>query len=461
MISSKGTNNRERRITMKKLLCIILAITMCMSISGCMESTKTTNTEFESEASPTPNAHTPDVIETQEQTQIPVLILAENLMDGVEPEKVSDVIDLKTKNAAVTDFALRLLKASEDGEGNTLLSPLSVLCALSMTVNGAQGETLEEMESVLGMTRDELNLYIYTYIKNLPRGEKYKLSIANSIWLKDDESFVVNGHFLQTNANYYGADIYKTPFNEQTIKDINNWVSDKTDGMIPEIIDSFPDDTVISLINTLAFDAEWLSIYYDSQVRENDFTKEDGTKQKVEFMYDSVNNYLEDENATGFMRYYKGRKYAFVALLPKEGISVSDYISSLDGESLNKLLENSRNREVKTSIPKFETEYFSEMSDVLKSMGMNKAFTFHQAEFGGIGIAGEEPLRISRVIHKTYISVAEKGTKAGAAAEVDIDPEEGFDIRPKEVYLNRPFLYMIVDTENNIPFFIGTMMDVK
>lgn len=388
-------------------------------------------------------------------------VQAKNLMEGITPNQVSALDDLSSQNTDVTDFAIRLFKASEESGKNTLISPLSVLCALVMTANGAEKETLAQMEEVLGMTTEELNLYLYSYMQNLPQGEKYKLSLANSIWFTEDERFTVNQNFLQTNADYYGADIYKAPFDKQTCKDINNWVKDKTDEMIPEILDEIPADAIMYLVNALAFEAEWSEIYEKQQVRDGKFTKEDGTKRDVDFMYSTEGTYLEDENATGFKKYYKGGKYAFVAMLPNEGVSVSEYITSLTGESLNALLSNPQHGTVHTSIPKFETEYTVEMSEILKDMGMTEAFDMYNADFEGLGASTAGNIFINSVLHKTFISVGEKGTKAGAATIVEMndgaaaEPQE-----PKEVYLDRPFVYMLIDCENNIPFFIGTMMDV-
>ena len=388
-------------------------------------------------------------------------VQAANLMEGVTPNKVSALEDLSGNNSAVTDFAVRLFKASEENGKNTLISPLSVLCALAMTANGAEDETLQQMEDVLGMTTEEMNLYIYSYMQKLPQNEKYKLSLANSIWFTDHERFTVNQDFLQTTADYYRADIYKAPFNEQTCKDINNWVKEKTDGMIPSALDEIPADALMYLINALAFDAEWADIYEKYQVKDGEFTKEDGTKQQCELMYSTESNYFEDEKATGFLKYYKSGKYAFVAMLPKEGVTVSEYIASLNGESLNELLSNPQHTTVYTSLPKFETSYSVEMSEILKSMGMTEAFDPNNADFEGLGTSTGGNIFISRVIHKTYISVEEKGTKA--AAVTIVEPGDGAAMepeQPKEVYHDRPFVYMLIDCENNIPFFIGTMMDV-
>lgn len=389
-----------------------------------------------------------------------VTIKAQDLMEGVTPNEVSLADDLSDKNASVTDFAVRLFKAAnEDGE-NVLISPLSVMTALAMTVNGAKGDTRLQMEEVLGMSAEELNLYLYTYMTTLPRGDKYKLSLANSIWFTSDERFTVNGEFLQTNADYYGADIYKTPFDGQTLRDINNWVKKNTDGTIPKILDNIPNEAIMYLVNALAFEAEWAKIYEKDQVRDGTFTTEDGKKQSVKLMYSNEYNYLGDESSTGFIKYYSGRKYAFAAILPNEGVTVSEYLDSLDGESLHRLLSDAKGAAVDVAIPKFEVEYDTEMSQVLTGMGMTDAFSAPLADFSGLGSSAGGNIFISRVLHKTFIGVGEKGTKAGAATVVEMKDESAGPMQTEKFILDRPFIYMLIDCENNIPFFIGTLMSV-
>lgn len=389
-------------------------------------------------------------------------IKATDLTSGVTPKEITALKELENSNSDSTDFAIRLFKATNESGKNTLISPLSVLCALSMTTNGADGQTLGQMETVLGMSTDELNPYLYSYINSLPQGDKYKLNVANSIWFTDKEPFTVNKDFLQINADYYGADIYKSPFNNQTVSDINNWVKNKTDGMIPKVIDNISDDAVMFLVNALAFDAEWDNVYKETQISNGKFTKEDGTKQDAEMMYCTENKYLEDEKATGFIKYYKDRKYAFVALLPNENVSVNEYINSLDGASLNALLKSAENSIVETAIPKFKTEYETRMSVPLINMGISDAFNPDLADFSKLGISSTDNVFINEVIHKTFIQVDETGTKAGAVTVVEMNGATALPPNEiKQVYLDRPFIYMLIDCENNVPFFIGTMMDVN
>lgn len=386
-------------------------------------------------------------------------------ISGVGETDAPEKVEVKeVSNSAVSDFAVRLFKNSlEEGE-NTLISPLSVLVALSMTANGADAETLSQMEAVLGMPIDDLNAWVKTYMEALPETEKYKLSLANSIWVKKTPTFTVEEAFIKTNQDYYGAGIFETPFDTTTLEEINSWVEEKTDGMIKDILDTIPADAIMYLVNALAFDAEWQKMYDEHLIRDGVFTTENGTKRNIKLMYSSENKYLKDEKATGFIKYYKDRKYAFAALLPNEGVTVSEYITSLDGESLNKMLANPENCVVSAAIPKFESEYKVEMSEILQNMGMKDAFNPFIANFTRMGKSTEGNICISRVIHQTYINVDGKGTKAGAATVVEMKAESAMmpdPEPPKEVYLDRPFVYMLIDCEKNLPFFIGTAMDIE
>ena len=391
-------------------------------------------------------------------------VSADDLMKDV-PAKAVDVLpDMDAGAAAATDFGVRLFQTSMEEGKNTLISPLSVLYALAMTANGADGETLAQMQQVLGMDSDDLNCYMLAYMDLLPEAEEYKMSLANSIWFKDDPNFTVNESFLQTNADYYGSSIFKAAFDEGTRNDINNWVKEHTDEMIPEILDEIPDEAIMYLVNALAFEAQWDDVYDEFQVRDGIFTKEDGTKQDVEMMHADEYKYLSDDLATGFIKYYEGRKYAFAALLPNEGVTVQQYVDSLTGSHLQKMLAVPEEIQVFTCIPKFESEYDIEMSEVLQEMGMTDAFDWCIADFSKLGTYNVDGMNIciNRVLHKTFISVAEQGTKAGAATAVEMVAEGAAEIQEyREVILDRPFVYILIDCETNLPFFIGTMMDVN
>lgn len=393
-------------------------------------------------------------------------IQATNLMEEKKPANPVKMTSIsETNTIAATDFAVRLFQQAKNGEENTLISPLSVLPALSMTCNGAKDETRFQMEQTLGMPVDKLNEYLYSYIHHLPNEKDCQFHLANSIWLRDAKDFIVDDNFLKNNAKYYDAGIYQSAFDDQTLADINNWVAAQTNDMIPTILDQIDSDAYMYLINALSFDSKWSSIYESSSVSNDVFTTENGTSQDVEMMHSSEYEYIEDENVSGFLKPYSGYSYAFVALLPKEGIPLTEYVNSLTGEHLHHLLTTVEECPITAGIPKFETEFSIDLIPPLQTLGIHDAFDKDLANFSGMGSFDSpwERLYINSILHKSFFSIGEKGTKAGASTIVgmeksasSINPEEA-----KEVILDRPFLYMIVDYENRFPIFIGTADDMQ
>ncbi len=384
-----------------------------------------------------------------------------DLMAGIEANAVTaEIAPDGAEVAAATDFAVRLFQQSLTQGENTLVSPLSVLYALAMTANGAGGATRSQMEAVIGLPVADYNQYLHAYAKTLPGGETNRLSIANAIWFKDSPDVRVERDFLQANADWYGAGIFQAPFNSGTLKAVNQWAADNTGGMITDILDEIHPDAVMYLVNAVAFDAEWQQIYEENRVREGQFTKEDGAVQTVKMMYSGENFYLQDNNATGFIKDYAGGQYAFAALLPKEGLRVDQYVASLTGEHLRSLLANAKEVEVHAALPKFHSGYSVKLDQILTNMGMTDAFDSDAADFSAMGKCGQGNLYLDSVLHKAAITVDERGTKAGAVTLAAFDQAADVPVDPKTVQLDRPFVYMIVDRAANLPIFIGTVMDV-
>ncbi len=385
---------------------------------------------------------------------------AADLMEGVNGQAVTGKAADDAFISSSANFALELFKKTVTNGENSLISPLSVMLALAMTANGANAQTKTEMEAVLGagLSVEDLNEYLYTYIKNLPTDEKYKVAIANSIWIKDDGSLEVNPDFLQTNADYYDAAAYKAPFDDQTLADINGWVKNNTDGMIDKILDKIDPDMVMYLINAVLFDAEWQAQYDTGDITDSTFNAYDGAKENAKMMSSTEYSYIEDSMAKGFVKNYAGGKYNFAALLPNDGVSIDDYVASLTGEGLVSTLKNTQESSVQAQMPKFTYEYKIKMNDALAALGMPTAFT-GSADFSKMGTSPVGNLFIGEVVHKTYIEVTEIGTRAGAVTEVGMKLTS-MPMFDHTITLDRPFVYVIVDNATNLPIFIGTVLSV-
>ncbi len=386
-------------------------------------------------------------------------VRAEDLMAGYSAEISADPSALTDAgSAAVAELGLELLTAGGEGK-NDLVSPVSVASALGMTAMGARGETLEEMSRVLGAEPEALAKYLRAYRESLTGG----VHMANSVWLRDDPGLYVEPEFLQSNADYYSAGAYKSAFDKQTVEDINNWTKTHTGGMIDKLLDRIPDEAVMYLVNALSFEAEWTYPYKtEDQIHSTVFTTDSGDKREVKMMYSSVEDYFSDDRAQGFLKRYKNG-CAFAAILPNAGVTVDEYLASLTGEKLRALLKSAGWAEGTTGIPKFELECDYELAGTLSSLGMPSAFDSAATDFTGIGRGRNDAnLFISRVLHKTFIEVGEKGTRAGAVTSVETtDGAPSSDhVKQVSVYLDRPFIFMIVDTATLTPLFLGVVRDI-
>ena len=429
----------------------------------------------------------------------------QDLMEGIptKAELSDEDIDKGLANGG-TDyyfkFATELFKESMDGS-NLLVSPLSVIYAMSMVTNGADGMTRCELlttlaegrntgEAICGTSstgvgdiydewQNNLNKYLSAYqslvernfteeeqwIKEYdePKGRRPSaLNVANSIWIKDDPALEVKENFLRTNGEFYNAGVRKVEFNDKTLKSINSWIEDNTGGTIKDMLKEIPPNAIMYLVNALAFEAEWTEPYTDYQVREGLFYGEDG-ETNVDFMTGEEYLYLEDDMATGFIKPYLGGHYSFAAMLPDEGVDLDEYVQSLTGEALNKLINEPIYHDVIATIPKFESNSSLSLVDVFKNLGVNDAFNSDYADFSKLGTYNEKNIVIGNILHDTYIKVDEKGTKAGAATVVEMAAEGAIENEepPKYVRLDRPFMYMLIDNTTGIPIFMGVMRNIN
>lgn len=353
----------------------------------------------------------------------------------------------------ITEFAVKLLQNSKTDK-NLLLSPISVLCAAGMLMNGADGETLSQLEAVIGADTETLNRCLSEWMRTLQ--EKEGLLAANSVWL-NDAMLTAREPFLQTMNDLYSAELFARAFDEEALAAVNQWCSEHTDGMIPALLDELPADAVMYLINALCFKKAWDMPYKTSDVHDRFFTAADGSEQPVQMMKSTESVYLEDASAVGFMKYYEDGNYAFAALLPDEDCSLDDYIASLDGQRLAALLAGAVTESVSVQLPKFSVQYSTELSELFRTLGASDVFDPERADLSGIG----DELYVSRILHKTSVTVNETGTEAAAATAAEIMLKSVRPMRGKAVILDRPFLYMIVDLKTNIPVFIGTVTSLE
>ena len=349
---------------------------------------------------------------------------------------------------AAVSFSLSLLKNDIAANETDILSPYSVLTALAMTANGADGNTLAQMEQVLGLPAPELNRYLCANVQQ--QGDE--LVTANSVWFANGCG--VSDEFLSLLADCYKADAFAADFNEQTIDDANAWVSDHTDGRIPTLLDRLEPNTIMLLLNALTFDAEWETPFEAERTGDASFTTADGMEQTVSMMHGRAPVYLEDDLCTGFEKPYSGGRYRMIALLPKTDLRT--LLDGLDTERWFALLDGAEDASVEVAMPRLSLETSRMLRNTLSAMGMPDAFDAGKADLSRLCSASAY---IGQVVHKTFLTVDEDGTQAAAATAVEI-MEKAIHWEGRQIVLNRPFLLAIVDSQTGLPVFLGTVNEI-
>lgn len=403
-------------------------------------------------------------------------ISATELTAGVEgaalkQESIADTLAGQTATHVPFDFAVRLLQGTypTNQQTNVLVSPLSALFALALAEAGAAGDTLSQLGTATGMNIDSLATYLGAYVRRISgedlydtqqKGDALALKCANSVWLRSSDDLSVSEDYLAACKDSFDAQAFSAPFDPTTAEDINSWVSSKTDGMIDQLVDRIAADNQLFLINALAFDDVWQEPYEEGDVQGDTFTTEKGDEQSVRMMRSHETACLENSLAEGFLKPYENHNFAFVALLPKQDVRLADLVASLDGSSLHDMITNPvPNIEVSAGLPKFSLDYQTTLNDQLIAMGVRDAFDANLANFSRMATLKDGNLAISAVFQKTFIDVNEAGTKAAAVTAIG---EAGSTATPdepevREVILDRPFVYFIIDNMTLTPLFAGVL----
>ena len=373
------------------------------------------------------------------------------------------VFDYNLKSAKViethNEFGLELLNKvleSEDAP-NILISPASVSIALGMAYNGAETETKEAFEQVLnyeGLTRQEVNEITRELIEVLVTNvDGNLLDIANSMW--NDENFPVEQAFIDLNTHYFDSEVHEIDLQTaEALETINKWVSDNTHGKIDKILDKINPETVMILINALYFNCVWEVEFDPDDTHDTPFLTEEGsTWGTVEMM--SLESNFNAAVTDDFMAVelpYKNKKFSMFLFRPNDGTTVDQLAAQLNGETWNSWMGKfSEQKDFSVRLPKFKFEFDRSLSNDLKSMGLEVAFT-GAADFSGIS---QVPVLISDVIHKTYIDVNEEGTEAAAVTAVVIDLTSA----GPGLTFNRPFLFAITENSSKSILFIGKVSE--
>ena len=368
---------------------------------------------------------------------------------------------INTSNTFGFEFFKKVNEIS-GSDANMMVSPLSVSMALGMTRNGAAGGTLEAMTNTLGfagMSDTEIN-ESYKYIIETFAGldPKVKLQIANSIWCRN--TFSVEQPFVNTNQQYFAASVTPLDFSSPTaVQTINNWVNEKTNKLIPEIIDQIPAEAVMYLVNAVYFKGQWRYQFEKAKTTQKPFYLTDGTEIQAPAMSQHETlSYFSGSDFEAIELPYNQGNFTMTVILPEAGKTVNDIIPQLSQENWNSWSALFVNRDIQLQLPKFKYEYEEkQMKPILSNMGMGVAFDPDNADFTRINSNGG--LYISRVLHKTYISTDEEGTEAAAVTAVEVGTTSIGPDQPYYFTIDRPFIYFIREKSTGTILFIGTVMN--
>ena len=358
---------------------------------------------------------------------------------------------------ALKYFSQQLMLENMDSE-NPLLSPVSVYLALGMVGMGAEGETLQEFQDMLGINMPAVSQNL---MERYPQEQEgMTLTIANSAWV--DRQLTPDGQWIADMEGIFKGEGYRGVLSSQEIMEqINSWCKENTRGLIPEMLDTpMPDDTRLALLDAIYFKGDWVAAFDASNTAQRPFIKEDGTELQADTMsmWGEEQQYLHSELGEGVLLPYQGGDFGYVAILPNEGTKVRELYRQLTPEAVAELLESRETETCSLRLPKYEIDFDRKLNDSLQAMGLVRAFDQNLAELSGLGQTEMgNPLYISLVRQKAVFRVDEKGTEAAAVTIVEARDGCASMSEPRELYFDRPFVYMILDLETQVPLFVGIM----
>ena len=365
--------------------------------------------------------------------------------------------------SATSRFSFKLYGQilKQTGNKNTFVSPLSVMLALAMTYNGADGTTRQGMAQALemeGMSLEDVNR-AFSDLKSAlaPADSKIQLKIANSLWARN--GFTINPAFIERNKQHYAAEIASLNFADPAAPGtINSWVSRNTEGKIDKIVDRIRDDDVLLLINAIYFKGQWQVEFEKKNTKPELFRLAGGQQKQLPMMSQS-----------GSYRYYKGKDFQSVALpygtgkvsmyvfLPDEQKGLNEFEKDLTAENWDIWLNSFRQTPGELMLPRFKVEWELVLNDALKALGMTEAFDPARADFSQIAkVNPVNNLFISQVKHKSWCEVNEEGTEAAAATSVvgamTTSVQQRFVMK-----VDRPFFFAIRDNQTGVVLFMGSV----
>ena len=359
-----------------------------------------------------------------------------------------------------------LSRTSESVQRNVMISPYSLAACLSMTANGAAGETRREMLSAMGYgghSIEDVNSYFKKVTSAILKADpSTKLSIANSIWYRN--SIKVKTTFTDAAKTWFHADVRALDFDAQSAPlAINKWVSDKTNGLITNVIDNIDPSSIMFLINAVYFKSVWSDGYQfkTASTASADFIAPGAAYSQVSMMSNTFTyKCLKNSDVMIVKIPYGNKSFQFTAYMPLNGDTPSAFAKKLSNQEYYNSLKSSLNtKNITLKLPKFKFRFNIELTQTLKSMGISKAFDPYSADFDN-AFENVDDAYISFVKQFNYIEVEEKGTEAASVTLTGIETT-ALPVQPELFIFNKPFLFTISENSTGIVLFAGSVINPK
>ena len=400
-----------------------------------------------------------------------LFIIAAFLFGVISCEKIGDEdlkdnpykeLSLTTKAADLASkgntFAFNFIDRVNDAvEGDYIISPLSMQFLLGMVLNGAREQTADEICSVLGYGKgevDAVNDYCLSMLKQLPDlDKKTKLTIANAIFA--NKNYTLLNNYKTDVGKFYEAEVANLDFskNSSSTKTINKWCSDHTEGLIPEIIDNVDPSTLAYLLNAMYFKSQWHDKFPKGNTSKETFTDETGAKTTVQMMKNENGFAYQDDDVIRAVRLpYGNGAYSMTVILPVDGKTLSDVTNYLEMKTWEDFQRRMVMCDVDLWLPRFETKFYINLNDILSAMGMQSAFDPVKADFKAMS---DVAMCLSIVKQKAMIKVDEEGTEAAVVSMAAGLSMASFINDHIVFHADRPFLYLITESSTGVILFAG------
>lgn len=361
---------------------------------------------------------------------------------------------------AGTDFAFRFLaRIDENEKADWFVSPVSLQFLLGLVLDGAAGETEDEICQTLGYPvgqSEAVDAYCRKMLSSLPGlDKKTKLSLANAIFF--NQQMKIQPPYKKRVEKAYDAEVESLDFSQKqaSLRIINGWCSRQTNGLIPAVLDDVSPDMFAYLLNALYFKGSWMYPFKKRYTEDRTFTLESGQEKEIPMMAKERKfSYTENDACQVVRLPYGNGAYSMIVLLPKKGYTVSEVIKTLDTDSW-KVLRNSMSSRTPVDLwlPPFESKYHVKLNDILCDMGMPRSFG-PMADFKPMS---PDALWLSFVQQDAVIKVDEEGTEAAAITSAGMLGATAVAEPPRIIifHCDHPFLYLITESSTGAILFAG------